>query len=85
MIHGWSLIKDSFLHLFSTILSKQYFGCLKTVSMSLDVSSKHTEYMFRHEILKVIIIDGGSPIFSSPESVCSLHHQNNLFRILLCS
>ena len=31
--------------------------------------------MFRHEILKVIIIDGGSPIFSSPESVCPLHHQ----------
>ena len=43
--------------------------------MSLDVSLKHTLYMFRHEILKVIIIDGGSPIFSSPESVCPLHHQ----------
>ena len=25
--------------------------------MSLDVSLKHTEYMFRHEILKVIIIE----------------------------
>ena len=30
--------------------------------------------MFRHEILKVIIIEV-PPFFSSPESVCSLHHQ----------
>ena len=42
--------------------------------MSLDVSLKHSEYMFRHEILKVIIIEE-VPHFSSPESVCSLHHQ----------
>ena len=32
--------------------------------MSLDVSLKHSEYMFRHEILKVIIIEGGSPILT---------------------
>ena len=32
--------------------------------MSLDVSLKHSEYMFRHEILKVIIIEGGSPILA---------------------
>ena len=42
--------------------------------MSLDVSLKHSECMFRHEILKVIIIEE-VPHFSSPESVCSLHHQ----------
>ena len=32
--------------------------------MSLDVSLKDSEYMFRHEILKVIIIEGGSPILA---------------------
>ena len=32
--------------------------------MSLDVSLKHSEYMFRHEILKVIIIEGDSPILA---------------------
>ena len=32
--------------------------------MSLDISLKHSEYMFRHEILKVIIIEGGSPILA---------------------
>ena len=47
--------------------------------MSLDVSLKHSEYMFRHEILKGIIIEGGTP-FSSPESVCSLHHQQLFLR-----
>ena len=32
--------------------------------MSLDVSVKHSEYMFRLEILKLIIIEGGSPILA---------------------
>ena len=39
------------------------------ISMSMSSMS-----MFRREILKVIIIEV-PPIFSSPELVCSLHHQ----------
>ena len=47
-VHCWSLIKGSFLHLFSTILSKQHFICLKPLLMRQNEPRRFFETLRIH-------------------------------------